>query len=117
MNASAPRPDDARVVLSTAPDDATAERLARGLVDAGLVACVNLVPGLRSIYRWQGEVQDDAEVLLIAKTVAERVPQLEAWLAEHHPYDCPECVALEVASVEAAYLAWLRRHTVSERAV
>jgi len=102
------RSDAPRVVLTTAPDEDTADRLARGLVDAGLAACVNLVPGVRSIYRWQGEVASDPEVLLVAKTVAERVPEIEAWLAEHHPYDCPECVALEVASVEAAYLAWLR---------
>ena len=108
MGSTDTRPDAPRVVLTTAPDQETAERLARALVEAGLAACVNLVPGARSIYRWEGAVQCDAEVLMVAKTIAERVPQLEGWLAEHHPYDCPECVALEAASVEAAYLAWLR---------
>jgi periplasmic divalent cation tolerance protein len=109
-------PDDPRVVLTTAPDADVATRLARGLVEAALVACVNVVPGVRSVYHWNGAVHDDAEVLLVAKTVAARVPAIEAFLAREHPYDCPECVALEVASVEAAYLAWLRaaaRRTVA----
>jgi periplasmic divalent cation tolerance protein len=109
---SAPaNPSDARVVLSTAPDAAVAERLARGLVEAQLVACVNLVPGITSVYRWKEAVHADAEVLLVAKTVAQNVPAIEAFLAREHPYECPECVALDVASVGAAYLAWLQSST------
>lgn len=108
MSSFETRPDEARVVLVTAPDDAVAQRLADGLVSARLAACVNIVPGLRSVFRWEGEVCSETEVLLIAKTTAERVPEIESFLAEHHPYDCPECVALAVAAVEAAYLAWLR---------
>jgi periplasmic divalent cation tolerance protein len=104
-------PSDCRVVLMTAPDAAVAERLARGLVEARLAACVNLVPGVTSIYRWQDAVQADAEVLLVAKTVVENVPALEAFLAREHPYECPEVVALDVASVGAAYLAWLQGNT------
>ncbi|MEZ5978926.1 MAG: divalent-cation tolerance protein CutA [Planctomycetota bacterium] len=103
------QPDDPRVVLVTAPDEVVARRLADGLVSGGLCACVNLVPGVTSVYRWDGVVQADSEVLMVAKTVAERVPEIESFLAREHPYDVPECVALEVASVEAAYLAWLRR--------
>lgn len=104
-------PSDGRVVLSTAPDLAVAERLARGLVEARLVACVNLVPGVTSIYRWKDAVHADAEVLLVAKTVAENVPAIEAFLAREHPYECPESVALEVVSVGGAYLAWLQANT------
>jgi periplasmic divalent cation tolerance protein len=104
-------PSDCRVVLMTAPDAAVAERLARGLVEARLAACVNLVPGVTSIYRWQDAVHADAEVLLVAKTVVENVPALEAFLAREHPYECPEVVALDVASVGAAYLAWLQGNT------
>lgn len=102
------RPDDARLVFVTAPDEAVARRLADGLVAARLAACVNILPGLRSVYHWEGEVHSATEVLLLAKTTAERVPEIESFLDEHHPYDCPECVALATASVEAAYLAWLR---------
>ena len=96
-----------RVVLVTAPDVDVAKRLARGLVEARLAACVNVVGGVTSVYRWEGATHEDPEVLLVVKTTAERLEALEAWLAEEHPYDVPECVALEVARVEAKYLAWL----------
>ena len=98
---------DARVVLVTAPDREAARTLARSLVGAGLAACVNLVPGVVSVYRWRGEVQEDEEVLLVAKTTAARLPDFERALAREHPYDVPECVALEPAAVAAGYLAWL----------
>ncbi len=100
--------DTPRVVLVTAPDEENALVLARELVARGLVACVNVIPGITSVYRWKGQVQEDAEFLLVAKTVAGRIGELEAALAELHPYEVPECVALEPASVEARYLAWLR---------
>ena len=96
-----------RVVLVTAPNEDVGRRLARALVERRLAACANLIPGVRSIYRWDGEVRDEAEVLLVIKTVAGRISELEAALAELHPYDVPECIALEPASVEAKYLAWL----------
>jgi periplasmic divalent cation tolerance protein len=109
------RTEEPRVVLCTAPDAEVARRLADGLVERRLAACVNLVPGITSVYRWEGAIQADDEVLLVLKTVAGRVPQIEAYLAAEHPYDIPECVALEVSKVEAAYLAWLRR-SVADRA-
>lgn len=99
---------DPRVVLVTAPDDEVAERLARSFVSAGLAACVNRVPGLLSTYRWEGEVTEDAEVLLVIKTTAGRLGQLEAAVAAEHPYETPEFVALEPAQVSASYLAWLQ---------
>lgn len=97
----------ARVVLVTAPDLAVARALARGLVERRLAACVNLVPGLESVYRWQGAVENANEVLLLVKTAAERLPALEDFLAAEHPYDLPECIALEPARIEPRYLAWL----------
>lgn len=100
--------DSPRVVLITAPDTEVARSLARGLVEARLAACVNLVPGVTSVYRWEGEVQEDPEVLLVAKTTAARLVEVEAFLVSAHPYDTPECVALAPASVEARYLDWLR---------
>ena len=98
----------ARIVLVTAPDVACAGQLARGLVQARLAACVNLIEGVRSIYRWQGAIEETHEVLLVLKTTAGCVPKVERWLADQHPYDVPEIVALEPSSVESAYLAWLR---------
>jgi periplasmic divalent cation tolerance protein len=102
---------DARIVLSTAPDREIAERIARGLVERGLAACVSLVPGVRSVYRWKGEIEGAEEVLLVAKTVAERLEGLEKALKELHPYEVPEVVALEADRVEASYLAWLVEST------
>jgi periplasmic divalent cation tolerance protein len=97
-----------RLVLVTAPDEAVAGRLARGLVEAGLAACVNRVPGVRSTYVWKGEVEEAGEVLLLVKTDREALEGLAAYLAEHHPYETPECVTLAPAEVERAYLAWWR---------
>ena len=102
---------NARIVLTTAPDRETAERIARALVERKLAACVNLVPGIRSVYRWKGAVEEADEILLFAKTADDRVEALERALEEIHPYDVPECVVLEAGRVEASYLAWLVEST------
>jgi periplasmic divalent cation tolerance protein len=99
--------EQARVVLVTAPDLGCARTLARGLVEQRLAACVNLVPGLESVYRWKGAIESSHEVLLLVKTAAARLPALEAYLESQHPYDVPECIALQPARVERAYLDWL----------
>jgi periplasmic divalent cation tolerance protein len=100
------------VILCTAPvDDDHAARLARGLVDARLAACVNLVPGVRSFYRWKGNVEDDAEVQLVIKTRPERFEAVAAWLDEHHPYDEPEILALPVTAGSDTYLSWVEQQT------
>ena len=97
-----------RIVLSTAPPEVAPE-LARALVEERLAACVNIVPAVRSIYQWQGELCDDAEALLVAKTSAARVPALTERLVELHPYDVPEIIAVALAPGEgnAAYLEWV----------
>lgn len=95
------------VVLSTAPDEGTAAALARALVEEGLAACVNRVSGVRSTYRWQGQIIDDAEWLLVAKTSAERLATLCARLEALHPYDVPEVIALPIEAGAERYLAWL----------
>lgn len=97
---------DARVCLVTTPVD-RADDIARALVDARVAACVNVVPAVRSVYRWEGEVRADAEALLVVKTTAERLMDLDAKLAEVHPYDTYELVALEVRGGNAAYLEWI----------
>jgi periplasmic divalent cation tolerance protein len=95
------------VVLTTCPDEATAEILARRLVEERLAACVNRVAGLRSTYWWQGQVQDDAEVLLIAKTSAGGVANLSARIQALHPYELPEVIALPIALGAERYLDWI----------
>jgi periplasmic divalent cation tolerance protein len=95
------------VVLSTVASFEDAERVARALVERRLAACVNVVPGVVSIYRWKGAVQRDSEWLLVAKTRAERLPALKEALSDLHPYDVPEAVALDIRDGLAPYLAWL----------
>jgi periplasmic divalent cation tolerance protein len=97
----------ALVVLSTFPDAETAARIARALVEEQLAACVNVVPAVRSIYRWDGKVCDEAEALAVIKTTAERYAALAARIAELHPYQVPELIALPLADGHPPYLAWL----------
>ena len=96
------------MVLVTAPDADTAARLARSLVDERLAACVNLVPGVRSIYRWEGQVEEAGEVLLVAKTRADRAAALASRVRDLHPYDVPEVLELPAVGGSAAYLDWVR---------
>lgn len=99
---------DAILVLTACPDEATAVRIARDLVESGLAACVSRLPGAHSTYRWEGRLQDEPEVLLIIKTLATRFEALEMRLKSLHPYELPEIIALPVAGVSPEYLAWLR---------
>lgn len=95
----------------TAPDADTARRVARALVDERLVACASLVPGVTSLYRWEGAVEEAAEVLVVMKTRAELVPRLAARAAELHPYQVPEVLALEVDGGLSAYCRWVLEET------
>lgn len=97
-----------RVCLMTCPSPETAQSLAKQLLEKRLVACVNLVPQVTSMYWWEGRIQEDSEVLLIAKTVAERVEELKALLPDLHPYDVPELVVLPVEDGLPAYLNWVK---------
>ena len=101
-------PAELRVVLVTAPGVEVARSLAHALVGARLAACANLVPGVRSVYRWEGEVQEDEEVLLVLKTRADRGVELASRIRELHPYDLPEVLELPVVGGSAAYLDWVR---------
>ena len=95
------------VVLVTAPDEEKAAALARTLVEEGLIACANLVPRVRSIYRWQGAVHDEAEVLLVMKTRAERFEALRERVTALHPYSVPEILRLDVGAGHQPYLDWV----------
>jgi periplasmic divalent cation tolerance protein len=99
------------LILSTCPDTDTAQRLARTLVDERLAACVNVLPGVGSTYRWQGRVEQADEVQLLAKTSADRRDALMARLAELHPYELPEILAVETAAGLPAYLDWVATET------
>jgi len=102
---------DARVVLITAPDAAAADRLAQGLVSEKLAACVNVVPGVTSHYRWEGKVQKDSELLLVVKTREAKLAELAAWVRARHPYTTPEIIALPIAGGDKEYLDWLAAAT------
>jgi periplasmic divalent cation tolerance protein len=99
---------DLRVAFATAPDAEVAARIARALVEERLVACANLVANVRSIYRWQGRVEDESEVMLVLKTRADRIGALGERLRALHPYELPELVVLPVDGGLAAYLDWVR---------
>jgi periplasmic divalent cation tolerance protein len=101
-------PSDVLIAFSTVPDAESAARIARTLVDEGLAACVQRLPGLTSSYRWQGSVHEDPEVLLLIKTTRARLPTLQSRLVELHPYELPELIAVEAAAGSAAYLDWVR---------
>jgi periplasmic divalent cation tolerance protein len=98
---------DAVVVLMTCADQAEATRLAEMLVGAQLAACVQLLPQTESVYRWQGTIRRDTEVLLIAKTTAANLSELEREVRALHSYETPEIVALPVIGGSAPYLEWL----------
>ena len=95
------------LVLSTVGSPEDAERIARGLVEQGLAACVNIVPGVVSVYRFKGAVERASEMLLVIKTRAERFPGLREALVAMHPYELPEVIALPIEAGHAPYLAWL----------
>jgi periplasmic divalent cation tolerance protein len=97
----------AAVVLVTAPDAEVAAHIARTLVEERLAACGNVLPQLRSIYRWEGKVEESAEALLVIKTEAALFERLRARVVELHPYECPEIVMLPIAAGHAPYLAWI----------
>lgn len=96
----------ALLVHVTAPA-AAAPALARALVEARLAACVNLLPGVRSVYRWQGAVEESDETLLLIKTAADRFEALKAELLRLHPYELPEIIAVPLTHAHTPYLQWL----------
>jgi periplasmic divalent cation tolerance protein len=102
---------DALVVLVTAPTPERAAEIARAVVEERLAACGNVVPGLRSIYRWEGKVQEDAEALLVLKTTRARLDALRERVLALHPYEVPEVIALPVEAGSAPYLAWIAAET------
>lgn len=101
----------ARLVITTFPDAEAARDIAGRCVEARLAACATLLPGVESVYRWEGKIEQAQEVVLLLKTTAERYPALEAQLKEWHPYEVPEIVALDPVAGLPAYLAWIASET------
>lgn len=99
------------VCFVTTPGAEVSETLSKTLVSESLCACVNILPGLRSIYRWQGKICDDGEQLLLIKTRRERVPDLIARVRSLHPYEVPEIIALPIETGHEPYLAWIGEMT------
>jgi periplasmic divalent cation tolerance protein len=101
-----------RVVLVTAPDAETGRGIAQALVREHLAACVNVVPGVHSIYRWEGEMEEGEEMLLVIKTRQDRCNALEKRVLELHPYEMPEVLVLSVAGGNRDYLDWVSRESL-----
>jgi len=101
------------IALTTCPDEASAGRIAIALVEENLAACVNQIPGVVSTYRWEGKVQRDTEVLLVIKTLASQIENVQRRVVALHPYELPEFVTLPVSSGSERYLEWVRQNVPS----
>lgn len=106
--------EQALLVLTNVADIASARLLARALVEQRLAACVNMLPAVQSVYRWNGAVEEAAEVTLLVKTTAARYPELEQAIRLLHPYDLPELIALPISAGLPPYLAWISQETRKE---
>lgn len=104
-------PSSIRVVLVTAPDEDVAAKLGRTLVEERLIACANLIPKIRSIYRWEGAIHDEPEVLLVMKSQAALIDALIARVKALHPYQVPEVLSLPVEQGFGPYLDWVLAQT------
>ena len=105
---------DAIVIYCNVPDEVLAEKMARVLVERGLAACVNLLPEMRSIYRWQGKIEEARERTLVIKTLSKNYATIESSILELHPYDVPEVIAIPIVQGLPAYLTWLTNESVGE---
>jgi periplasmic divalent cation tolerance protein len=98
---------DKRIVLTTAGSAEEAQKIAGHIVEQRLAACVNIVPKIESVYRWQGKVESSAEWLLLIKTTVEKFPNVRTAIRELHSYDLPECIAIAVEDGSEEYLDWI----------
>jgi len=103
------------VVLITAPNEEDAAKMANDLVGSRLAACVNMIRNIRSIYRWQGKIEDEGEVLMLVKIRKEHFKDLEKRVKELHPYAVPEIIALPIIEGSEEYLGWLKEETSKEQ--
>ncbi len=102
------------LILCTCPDQATAKKIANALVDGSLAACVNILPGLTSVYQWQSQRETAQEHLLLIKTTDAAYTALEQTITELHPYELPEVIAVPIKHGLGAYLGWIAQQTVTK---
>jgi periplasmic divalent cation tolerance protein len=98
---------DKRIVLCTAGSEDEARKIARHLVEQRLAACVNIVPRMESIYRWEGKLESSGEWLLLIKTTVERFPAVRDAIRDLHSYELPECIAISIEDGSSGYLEWI----------
>ena len=98
------------IILTTTASTDEAESLANGLVESRLAACVQILPRMTSVYRWQGKIERETEHLLLMKTLPEKYEAVEKYILDHHSYDTPEIVAVDAEKASAGYLKWLTDH-------
>ena len=103
------------VVFVTTSGQEEATRVAKCLVDGGLVECANIIPQIRSLFRWEGAVADEGESLIVLKTQSSRFEELESKIKEIHSYDVPEIIALPIVHGSSDYLSWVREMTGSRK--
>ena len=101
-------------IYITHPEAGKAEALGHVLVENGVAACVNLIPGMKSIYRWQGEIETASETVMIVKTSAAMVERVQALVRKHHPYECPCIAVLPITGGDPAYLDWIAQSLAAE---
>jgi periplasmic divalent cation tolerance protein len=106
---------DKRIVLTTAGSEEEARKIARSLVERRLAACVNIVPQVVSVYRWEGKIEEASEWLLIGKTTAAAFGELKVAITELHSYDLPECICLAIEDGAPAYLQWTAESVVERK--
>ncbi|UCV15104.1 divalent-cation tolerance protein CutA [Quatrionicoccus australiensis] len=102
------------LILCNCPDEEVANRIALAVLESGLAACVNILPRIQSLYRWQGKIESATEIPLFIKSTAANYPALEAAIQKLHPYDIPEIIALPVERGLPAYLNWVAAETVQQ---
>lgn len=107
-----PLPMKPLLILTNCPDEEVANRIALALVEEQLAACVNILPRVQSVYRWQGQIESASEIAVFIKSTAAAYPALEKRIAELHPYDVPEIIALPIEQGLPAYLNWLAGETL-----
>ncbi len=95
------------IALTTCPDNTVANNLAQQIVKQQLAACVNIIPNIQSVYQWQGEIETDNELLLVMKTQQQTLKRLELFILQHHPYETPEFICINIESGTQAYLNWI----------
>ena len=95
------------IALNTCPNTETAQKIAHSLLEHGLAACINIIPTVQSVYRWQGKIEQENEALLMIKTRKDKFTQLESLIRRLHPYELPEIVAVPIEAGTKEYLNWI----------